>query len=151
MLLFVATLIFVAGRPRYRCVPPVGSVVTRALGAISLALWRTAKTYLPTANRHTDSHRAPVAHWLERARPRYSAVLVGELRLALRAVAVFVPIVFFWSLFDQHASRWVFQATRMKRNVFGYELEPDQMPFVNPFLVLVLIPTMVINFLFSFL
>ena len=30
----------------------------------------------------------------------------------------------------------------MNRNFFGYELEPDQLPFLNPLLVLLLIPTM---------
>ena len=65
-------------------------------------------------------------------------------------VPVFMLVSFFWCLFDQTSSRWVFQAQEMN-NVFfpdtGFEftLLPAQMQSANPVLVLLLIP------LFSYL
>jgi POT family proton-dependent oligopeptide transporter len=46
----------------------------------------------------------------------------------------------FWSLFDQTASRWVTQAEKMDRHLFGIEFLPSQLQSVNPVLVVLLIP-----------
>ena len=56
----------------------------------------------------------------------------------LLPLVIFVGI--FWCLFDQTASRLVFQAERMDRNIFGIEVLPSQIQAANPFLILVLIP-----------
>ena len=53
----------------------------------------------------------------------------------------------FWALFDQHSSTWIQQAEMMDRNVtmpfFGsFELLPSQIPALNPFMVMALIPIM---------
>jgi POT family proton-dependent oligopeptide transporter len=141
ILLFVATLIFVAGRSRYRRVPPAGSVVSRSLAAICLALWRKAKHAAGAccaARRYAALE--PVDHWLDYARDRYGDVIITDLRAALRAAAIFIPLPAFWALFDQHASRFIFQASQMDLNVFGFQIEADQVPFLNPLLVLLLIP-----------
>ena len=60
------------------------------------------------------------------------------------AIAKLIPLVLFvgmfWCLFDQTASRLVFQAERMNREIFGLEILPSQIQAANPFLILVLIP-----------
>ncbi|MCH2024637.1 MAG: POT family MFS transporter [Verrucomicrobiales bacterium] len=60
------------------------------------------------------------------------------------AVVKLIPLVLFvgmfWCLFDQTASRLVFQAERMNREIFGLEILPSQIQAANPFLILVLIP-----------
>jgi POT family proton-dependent oligopeptide transporter len=62
-------------------------------------------------------------------------------RAVLQVYRVFVPLPVFWSLYDQHASRWVFQADDMDRTLFlDVKIEPDQVPTVGPILILILIP-----------
>ena len=62
----------------------------------------------------------------------------------LSVIGKLIPLVLFvgmfWCLFDQTASRLVFQAERMDRNIFGLEVLPSQIQAANPFLILVLIP-----------
>jgi len=64
--------------------------------------------------------------------------------LVLRSIAglmmIYLFIAMFWSLFDQTASRWVAQATRMDLTLFGMAVLPDQIQSVNPFLVMLMIP-----------
>ena len=62
----------------------------------------------------------------------------------LSVIGKLIPLVLFvgmfWCLFDQTASRLVFQAERMDRNIFGLDILPSQIQAANPFLILVLIP-----------
>lgn len=53
---------------------------------------------------------------------------------------LYLPLPFFWALFDQQGSRWTFQATRMDGDVGFYTIKPDQMQVVNPLLILIFIP-----------
>ncbi len=62
------------------------------------------------------------------------------LRSITGLVLIYLFIAMFWALFDQTASRWVAQATRMDLHLFGMEVLPDQIQAVNPFLVLIMIP-----------
>ena len=50
------------------------------------------------------------------------------------------PLPIFWSLFDQHSSRWVFQAKSMNRDLYFYHPDPDQIPTLNPALMLLFLP-----------
>jgi POT family proton-dependent oligopeptide transporter len=52
---------------------------------------------------------------------------------------IFIPM--FWALFDQTGSAWVLQAERMDRKFLGVTWYESQVQAVNPFLILVLIPT----------
>ncbi len=51
---------------------------------------------------------------------------------------LFVPM--FWAIFDQTGSAWVLQAARMDRVFMGIEWFESQVQFVNPVLILILIP-----------
>eukprot|EP00164_Ancoracysta_twista_P016733 GFYU01028229.1.p1 GENE.GFYU01028229.1~~GFYU01028229.1.p1 ORF type:complete len:212 (-),score=48.22 GFYU01028229.1:97-732(-) len=51
-----------------------------------------------------------------------------------------MPLLLFWALFDQSSSRWIFQASHMDRHVPGFVLQPDQIPALNPLMIIVLIP-----------
>ena len=65
-------------------------------------------------------------------------------REGLSVIGKLIPLVLFvgmfWCLFDQTASRLVFQAERMDRDIFGLNVLPSQIQAANPFLILVLIP-----------
>ena len=93
---------------------------------------------------------ATVVFWLGRHQfahiPPEPRKFVAEIRRpdVLRSLAglllIYVFIAMFWCLFDQTASRWVAQATRMDLHLFGQEVLPDQLQSVNPILVMIMIP-----------
>ena len=71
----------------------------------------------------------------------YDAKTVRDVAKTMSVFTVFIPLPVFWSLYDQHASRWVYQADKMNRDVFGwFTLEPDQIPVLNPICILTMIP-----------
>jgi solute carrier family 15 (oligopeptide transporter), member 1 len=65
---------------------------------------------------------------------------VLETKILLNVLVLYLPLPFFWALFDQQGSRWTFQATRMTGDIGFYTIKPDQMQVVNPLLILVFIP-----------
>lgn len=93
---------------------------------------------------------ATIVFWLGRHRfvhvPPQPRVFWRELtrREVLRSIAglvlIYLFIAMFWSLFDQTASRWVAQATRMDLTMFGKAVLPDQIQAANPLLVMLMIP-----------
>jgi len=127
-LLVVATIIFWAGRKRYRVNQPTGSILMVSVKIIGTALrkWVTEGR----GNRH----------WLDLSLGHYPTETVEDVRSALGVLLVFLPLPFFWALFDQHSSRWIFQAKEMNRQIGSLQLDADQVPAVNPMLVLLLVP-----------
>ena len=93
---------------------------------------------------------ATIFFWMGRTKfahiPAKGAPFLSELfsKEGLSVIGKLIPLVIFvgvfWSLFDQTASRLVFQAERMDRELFGLEILPSQIQAANPFLILVLIP-----------
>eukprot|EP00850_Spirogloea_muscicola_P017977 SM000160S02518 [mRNA] locus=s160:58015:61475:+ [translate_table: standard] len=84
-------------------------------------------------------------HWLDGAKDVHSEAAVEDVKLLLRVLALFAPAPLFWALFDQQASRWVFQARRMDGRLppplAHFTIQPEQMQVFNSILILVLIPT----------
>lgn len=93
---------------------------------------------------------ATVIFWLGRHQfahiPPQPREFIRELcqRPVLRSLAglglIYLFITMFWALFDQTASRWVAQASKMDLRLFGMEVLPDQLQSVNPVFVMLLIP-----------
>ncbi|QDV73179.1 POT family MFS transporter [Botrimarina mediterranea] len=75
------------------------------------------------------------AFWKETLSPEGVRALLNLLPLLL-----FVAM--FWSLFDQTASAWVFQADKMdlRLPLLGFSLDPSQMQAINGMFVLTLVP-----------
>ena len=64
-----------------------------------------------------------------------------------RIGSLFVLIMFFWAIFDQSASTWIFFAkTYMDLHLFGFAMTADQIQFVNAFFIMTLLPLSVIFF-----
>ena len=124
VLMLIATIIYWAGRKWYVMVPPTGPNPDSFLAI----LWSARRGGLEAAK----AHHSPRA--------------VEGVRAVLRVLLVFVPIPVFWALFDQKASTWVVQAKSMNGHIslFGSDFlfEPSQMQFINPALVMILIPLM---------
>ena len=58
--------------------------------------------------------------------------------------ALFVTVMFFWSIFDQSASTWIFFAdTYMNCNLFGYQTRADAIQAFNPLFIVLLVPVSV--------
>lgn len=93
---------------------------------------------------------ATVFFWMGRKKfahiPAKGSSFIAELfsKEGLSVISKLIPLVIFvgvfWSLFDQTASRLVFQAERMDRTILEFEILPSQIQAANPFLILVLIP-----------
>jgi POT family proton-dependent oligopeptide transporter len=63
---------------------------------------------------------------------------------------LFILVAFFWAIFDQSTTTWVFFAnTYMDRTFFGHEFDPEQFGTLNPLLIVLLVPvvTLFVNFL----
>ncbi len=128
VLMFLATAIFWAGRRHYVVVPPTGKDPHSFLRVIGSAL-------------RNRSQRPAGGDWLSGAQKEHPAEALEGVRAVLRISLLLLPTIpFFWMLFDQKASTWVVQARSMDPNIGGFTFQPSQMQFVNPALVMMLIP-----------
>jgi len=127
ILMAVATVIIVVGKPLYVMHPPQGNILTQVVGSIARAVKKKCN------GEHAE-------HWMDLARDKYDAQLVEDVKALLRVLVIFVPLPVFWALFDQTGSRWTFQATRMNGSLGTGTIKPDQMQVVNPILVLIMLP-----------
>ena len=76
---------------------------------------------------------------LDHSIPKYGSGFVEDVKSVIAISYMFLPLPFFWSLYDQQGSRWTFQATRMNGETFGYQILPDQMQVINPILIMAFI------------
>ncbi len=54
---------------------------------------------------------------------------------------LFFLVMFFWAVFDQASSTWIFFAqTYMDCTVFGWKMDPEQVQALNPILIVALLP-----------
>ena len=89
ILMLIATIFFVVGKPFYVMKKPEGSITTKAIGSISHA----------TVKRFTSSEKKE--HWMDHAKDKYDNNLVEDVKTLLRLLVIFIPIPVFWALFDQ--------------------------------------------------
>lgn len=66
--------------------------------------------------------------------------------LTLRRVAgIFLVITFFWAIFDQSHTIWIFFARDFTDlNIFGWEISVEQIGMLNPLLIVAFVPLMTI-------
>jgi POT family proton-dependent oligopeptide transporter len=59
-----------------------------------------------------------------------------------RIAGVFLLVAFFWSIFDQSASTWIFfgQVYQQEFTLLGQRMTPERIQFFNPVLIVVLLP-----------
>ncbi|XP_069951173.1 peptide transporter family 1-like [Cherax quadricarinatus] len=125
-----SSAIFVAGylAHLYKLMPPQGSVLTDVWCCIWHALGRKIKS------------KESKEHWLDHAEDKYDKDLISDVKILVKILLLYIPLPFFWALFDQQGSRWTFQATRMDGQIGSWTLKPDQMQVVNPLFILLFIP-----------
>jgi dipeptide/tripeptide permease len=78
--------------------------------------------------------------------------LESKIKIVTQLSGLFLLVMFFWAIFDQHSSTWIFFAKDyldLKINTpFGQlMLSPDQIQAANPFLIVIFVPIM--NFIYK--
>ncbi|XP_066490333.1 solute carrier family 15 member 2 [Tiliqua scincoides] len=131
-LMVIALVVFIAGNGMYKKTPPQGNVL--------LDVWKCIWFALTNRIKNRSQHIPKREHWLDWASEKYSNQLIIEVKMVTRVLFLFIPLPMFWALFDQQGSRWTLQATKMNADFGGFVLQPDQMQFLNPLLILVFIP-----------
>ncbi|CAK1588288.1 unnamed protein product [Parnassius mnemosyne] len=132
ILVLVSIVIFIAGKPWYRIKKPRNNVTLK----FASCAWYAVRKRLS----YDPSDGPPLEHWLDYAVEEYGEKLVTDMKVVLSILYLYLPVPIFWSLFDQQGSRWTFQASRLRSEVFGMTLMPDQLQVMNPAMVLVMIP-----------
>lgn len=67
-----------------------------------------------------------------------------------RLFSVFLVITFFWAIFDQSATTWIYFAKeQLDLNLFGVRVDPDQVQAFNPLFIMIFLP--IITAFWSFL
>ncbi|XP_043278431.1 peptide transporter family 1 isoform X2 [Venturia canescens] len=128
VLMVASIVVFVLGKPLYRIKDPQGNVVLNVTKCMSRAIY------------NKNSKKEKREHWLDHADDKYDRQIIEDIKAALRVLTLFIPLPIFWALFDQQASRWTFQATRMDGLIGNFILKADQMQVVNPLFIVIFIP-----------
>jgi len=126
LLMFIATVIIIIGKPFYS-IKPTDGIVSKSCGII----WKGLTNCCQKNEGKTHEH------CLDAAKETYEEELVDEIKFLTGVngiLLLFTPIILFWSLFDQTGTTWTYQAKLM------YGLKADQVQFFNPALILTLIP-----------
>ncbi len=77
--------------------------------------------------------------------PPDDATRAADFKTLLRILGVFVPVIVFWSLFDQQNTTWVQQGAQMIPVKLGdYTINGETMQSVNPLYVMSIIPLFLI-------
>ncbi|CAH1647716.1 unnamed protein product [Spodoptera littoralis] len=133
LLVLISIVIFVAGKPSYRIKQPRDNVTLKFISCAWYAICKRFKY-------NSESDGMPREHWLDYAVEKYGEKLVADMKVVFSILYLYLPVPIFWSLFDQQGSRWTFQASRLRSEVFGVTLMPDQLQVMNPAMVLLMIP-----------
>ncbi|XP_054275603.1 peptide transporter family 1-like isoform X2 [Macrosteles quadrilineatus] len=128
LLMVIALIIFLLGKKQYVCKNPEGNIVVDVSKCVSHAVCQKVQS------------AEKKEHWLDHSVDRFGQGLVNDTKAAMAILWMFLPLPFFWALYDQQGSRWTFQATRMDGRLGPFTIKPDQMQVVNPFLILTFIP-----------
>ncbi|GAV02681.1 hypothetical protein RvY_13217 [Ramazzottius varieornatus] len=169
ILMAVALVLFLIGKPFYEDHLPTGSLISRVFLCISHAIANNCrgrgKPRLRDVYKKSDSYEVATQgkmgnfltrfqnpfrrrtpniykpHWLDSAADKYDIAFINDVKQLLRVLVMFLPIPMFWALFDQQGSRWTLQANKMDGRVTDtYFFQPDQVQIFNPVLILILIP-----------
>ncbi len=98
----------------------IAFMVPAAFMIIALAIFAAGKKYY--AVEKIDRNRPPAT----------ADETVAKIRVLSQIALLFLLVVFFWAVFDQSSSTWVYFAkTYMNRQVFGYQLAPDSIQALN--------------------
>ena len=83
-------------------------------------------------------------------KPSTPAESAAKWKIVGRVFGLFFLIMFFWAIFDQHASTWIYFAEDyLDLNVAGFKIAPDSIQALNPLFIVLFVPLM--NGLYAYL
>lgn len=104
-------------------------------------LLRAMRCVAHAVRRKWEGADGKAVHWLDRARDRFEAVLISDVKITLRVLLLFCTYPLFWALFYQTSTGMIFQAKRLDGRVTdSYRIPPEMSSTINPLLILTLIP-----------
>lgn len=71
---------------------------------------------------------------------RSSGKIKEDINAICDIIKIFLPITFFWAIYDQQATSWTDQARRLDQRIFDFRIIPSQMLVLNAFFTLIFIP-----------
>lgn len=89
--------------------------------------------------RYANGRTDPKAHWLDHAESRFGQQLVIDVKCVLNMLCIYMWCPMFYALSDQVGSRWTFQAAALNGDLGFYQVKPDQMQFLMPLLILLML------------
>ncbi len=132
------------------------------LMAVALAVFAAGKRYYATESIHRKVIGTSLRGQSEQpgrtitGLPVHTTFVTAEEKAADRALklqtlgrigSLFILIMFFWAIFDQSASTWIFFAdTYMDLHLFGNKATADQIQSVNAFFIMTMFPVSVVLF-----
>jgi len=152
ILLLVATVLFALGSRGYtKYHVPKGPSAFAVFYRVIRTAWTERKrsresgeVFPPSA---TDSSPGAITNenmqqtpFLDYAKPIMGDQIVEDVRCVLKVLLVFVPLPVFWSLYDQHASKWVFMSQELNTRIGKVNMPPELIQVLNPLLTLSMIP-----------
>ncbi|EGC38989.1 hypothetical protein DICPUDRAFT_75405 [Dictyostelium purpureum] len=148
--LTISTIIFVAGSGSYVKRPVTESILLTAAKVIGFAIKEKLKRLKAKITgtvfyNSFDAINNDDKSWLDSAKVEYDTDVVDSIKCALNVLTVFIPLPFFWALYDQTGSRWTYQAESLDLCVFGKKvtwlcLEAEQIQALNPLFIMMFIP-----------
>ncbi|KAM9984938.1 hypothetical protein ACTFIY_009383 [Dictyostelium cf. discoideum] len=136
-ILIISILIYLVGNKQYVKRKPQGSVLSTAFCIIGTGISESVKKTF-RGNKYNDHYYNN--SFLDRAKLKYSPRIVEQVKLVLRVLTVFVPLPFFWALYDQTGTRWTIQANSMDRHLGSWEIDSEIINCINPLLVMIFVP-----------
>lgn len=147
VLLVVSIAVFYYGRAMYVMLPPSGSVLLDVIGLVRCAIARKffSSFSLHSSNSSDSSYRPSSSslvkvHWLDYARGKYSDDLVAAVQTCFDVSTVLCTTICYWMVYDASSSLFVLQALEMDLTLGSVHVTADQVPLLNPFFILVLVP-----------
>ncbi|EGC38988.1 hypothetical protein DICPUDRAFT_27701, partial [Dictyostelium purpureum] len=149
--LTISTIIFVSGSSHYVKRPVTESILLTAAKVVGFAIREKyrqfkAKYFKRTVyNNPFDRNNGEDKSWLDLSKVQYDPDTVDSIKCALNVLTVFIPLPFFWAIYDQTGSRWTYQAESLDLCVFGKKvtwlcLEAEQIQALNPLFIMMFIP-----------
>jgi dipeptide/tripeptide permease len=133
LVMFLALILFIVGKPTYRHIPPAGTFVP----------WTVCKVLCTSFMEYINAPSSVRAgrSVLSFAQGLYPSDIIDEVRDVSTMFLVLLPTPFFWMAFDQNGSTWQNQYTQMRPIQFGsFKISEEQVQTLNPILILLLVP-----------
>eukprot|EP01132_Coremiostelium_polycephalum_P008258 gene8258-10148_t len=142
-LLAIAIIFFVIGRPLYRVKAVSDSIIWIFAQIVGLGIAESIRSKFRSnySNVAYDNEDPKTRHWVDRSKIKFDKKLVDASKAALNVFLVFVPMPFFWAMYDQSSSRWTLMSSNMNLTLFGsFTIQPEQIQTLNPLTVMIFIP-----------